>query len=63
MATKQQIIETAQKSLRAAYDKFPMGCDEDQMKEFLETQPYPDVAYAILTVEDYSPFVNKYVCE
>lgn len=62
MATPLQIEESARASLKAAYDKYPMGCDEDQMRAFLATQEYPEVAYAILTQEAlvYRPLIEKY---
>lgn len=61
MATPLQVEHSARASLKAAYDKYPMGCDEDQMKAFLATQEYPEVAWSILnTTDEWPEVVKKY---
>lgn len=46
MSTEEQIEKLCRENLDAAYQKYPMGCDEDQMREFLATRPYPELTYA-----------------
>lgn len=60
MATREEVENSARLSLKRAYAAYPQGCDEDQMREFLKGEEYPEVAYAILTQDDYHDEVIKY---
>lgn len=55
----QTIEDAAREQLAAAYKEYATGCDEDQMKAFLKTGPYPKVAYAIAMGWDFKTLINN----
>lgn len=46
-AVKAEILKVARERLDAVYKEFPSGCEDSQMKAFLEAGKYPKIAYAM----------------
>lgn len=56
--TPNDIETAARKQLADAYIKYPRGCDDRQMKRFLKTGPYPQIAYAIAMGWDFKKLID-----
>lgn len=56
---RRAIEDAAREQLAEAFKEYPMGCDEDQMRAFLKTGPYPNIAYAIAMGWDWKTLINN----
>lgn len=46
------IWDSAWASNKKLYETYPAGCDEDQARELFASEPYPTIAWEVLTKTD-----------
>lgn len=59
MVTFEDIEKEARAQLDAAIMKYPRGCDEFEMRAFLQDGQYPEISYAIAMGWDYKTLINN----